>query len=378
MLSADTFHPSELAESDIAVWRALQAAEPAFADPLLGPDFARAVGRVREDARVSVFRRDGQVAGVLAYHLRPGGFVRAIGAPFSDYHALVAEPGLSATDALAAAGLTAFRFTGLIDPHAAFEATSESEAFVIALDATAADGGAETYLEALRTASPKRFKNYRRLDHKLDREVGPLRIVAHDADRAAFDQLIAWKRDHLTRTGMHDVLAADWTCRLMADLFETHDGPLSGLMINLYAGDRLVAGHFGVRAGAYYHPWIASTDPDLAAWSPGQVFLTRAIAAMPDLGLTTYDLGASHEHYKRPYALTTRRVGQGLATAATAQGRVAQLSEQAWILAGGVAQPVARLRRRLDSIAAAELSLAGRARGLATAIAARASVLEAA
>jgi CelD/BcsL family acetyltransferase involved in cellulose biosynthesis len=371
MLSADTLHPSELAEPDIAAWRALQAAAPAFANPLLGPDFARAVGAVREDARVSVFRRDGRVVGVLAYHLRTGGFVRAIGAPFSDYHALLAEPGLTAAAALAAAGLTAFRFTGLIDPHAAFEATSEAEAFVIHLGA-----GAEAYLEALRAQSPKRFKNYRRLDHKLDREVGPLRMVAHDADRAAFDQLIAWKRDQLTRTGMHDVLAADWTRRLMADLFEAQDGPLRGLMINLYAGDRLVAGHFGVRAGAYYHPWIASTDPELAAWSPGQVFLTRAIAAMPDLGLLTYDLGASHEHYKRPYALTTRRVGEGLATAGTAQGRVAQLSEQAWILAGGVARPVARLRRRLDSIAAAELSLAGRARGLATAIAARAPILE--
>jgi CelD/BcsL family acetyltransferase involved in cellulose biosynthesis len=374
MLSAETYHPSELAEPDAVQWRALQAAYADFANPLLGPDFARAVGKVRDDARVSVFRRDGRVVGFLAYHLRPGGFVRAIGAPFSDYHALVAEPGLSAEEALAAAGVAAFRFTGLVDPHGAFEVASRGEAFAITLQGTAED-----YLEALRAASPKRFKNYRRLDHKLDREVGELRIVAPDHDPAAFAQLIAWKRDQLTRTGVHDVLAADWPRRLMAELFETRGGPMRGLMINLYAGDRLAAGHFGVRIGGYYHPWIASTDPELAAWSPGQIFLSRAIAAMPDLGLSTYDLGASHEHYKRPYALNTRMIGEGLATAATPQGRVARLSEQAWILAGGVgAGPVARLRRRLDSIAAAELSLAGRARGLATAIAARAVTREAA
>jgi CelD/BcsL family acetyltransferase involved in cellulose biosynthesis len=263
MLSAETYHPNELAEPDAAQWRVLQAAHADFANPLLGPDFARAVGKVRDDARVSVFRRDGRAVGFLAYHLRPGGFVRAIGAPFSDYHSLVAEPGLSAEEALAAAGVAAFRFTGLVDPHGAFEVASRVEAFAIALE-----GRAEDYLEALRAASPKRFKNYRRLDHKLDREVGELRIVAPDHDPAAFEQLIAWKRDQMTRTGVHDVLAADWTRRLMAELFETRDGPMRGLMINLYAGDRLVAGHFGVRAGGYYHPWIASTDPELAAWSP--------------------------------------------------------------------------------------------------------------
>lgn len=373
MLKADTFHPRDLSPSDQDAWRALQAAHGDFANPILGPDFARAVGEVREDARVSVFRRDGRALGFLAYHLRPSGFIRAIGAPFSDYHALVAEPGLGAAEALSAAGLTAFRFTGLLDPHAAFEVTSQVEAFAITLD-----GSAEAYLEALRAASPKRFKNYRRLDHKLDREVGTLRIVAPDHDPATFERLIAWKRDQFTRTGVHDVLAADWTCRLMRQLFETREGPLHGLMITLHAGDRLVAGHFGVRSGDYFHPWIASTDPELTAWSPGQIFLSRAIAAMPDLGLATYDLGASHEHYKRPYALHTRMIGEGLATAATAQGRVAQLSEQAWVLAGGTgAGPVARLRRRLDSIAAAELSLAGRARGLATAIVARAGALEA-
>ena len=374
MLSAETFHPSELTEPDATAWRALQASERDFANPLLGPDFARAVGRARDDARVSMFHREGRTVGFLAYHLRPGGFVRAIGAPFSDYHALVAEPGLSPAEALAAAGLAAFRFTGLVDPHGVFgpDIASQAEAFLIALD-----GSAEVYLEALRAASPKRFKNYRRLDHKLDREVGTLRIVAPDQDPAAFEQLLAWKRDQLTRTGVHDVLASDWSRSLMGELFETRQGPMCGLMINLYAGDRLAAGHFGVRSGDYFHPWIASTDPELAAWSPGQVFLSRAIAAMPELGLATYDLGASHAHYKRPYALSARMIGEGLTTSATAQGRVAQLSRQAWILAGGVGSgPVARLRRRLDSIAAAEPSLAGRARGLASAIAARASILE--
>lgn len=370
MLRAETCHPAELSEADAKAWRALCASRPEFASPLLGPDFARIVGAVRRDARVAVWRWGEKPVGFLAYHRRPGGYARPIGAPLSDYHGLVSCGALDMPQALAAAGLSAYRFTGLVDPLNAFRTSvaTRAEAYVIQLESDA-----EAYLEALRAASPKRFKNYRRLDHKLDREVGAIEVVAPDPSQDAFDQLIAWKREQLVRTGVHDFLAPDWTRGLMQGLFERRDGDFQGLMINLYAGGRLVAGHFGVRLGETYHPWIASTDPDLAAWSPGQVFLLRAIAAMPGLALRTYDLGPGHDHYKRPYALATRTVGEGLIGAANAAGRTAEAKQAAWTLAGAHRAGVAgRLRRRLDAIATAELTLTGRALGLASAVAARA------
>jgi CelD/BcsL family acetyltransferase involved in cellulose biosynthesis len=364
MSTAETFHPRDLSDGDAADWRALCATDSAYGSPLMGPEFAQAVGEVRDDARVTIWRDGAAMAGVLAYHRRPGAFARPIGAPLADYHGPILTDGLDFAEALQAAGLSAYRFTGLTSGRGGIEGGAAKESFAIDLD-----GSADDYLEALRAASPKRFKNYRRLDHKLDREVGALRIVA-DADPEAFDRLIAWKRDQIGRTGVHDFLGAAWTGALMRNLFERREGGFQGLMLNLYAGDRLVAGHFGARRGATYHPWIASTDPELAAWSPGQVFLGRAIAAMPDLGLSTYDLGTGHEHYKRPYAMTVRPVGEGLATAKGAAGRVAQASEQAWTLAGARGDgPLGRLRRRLDAIATVELSLAGRTRGLAQALA---------
>lgn len=366
MLQAETIHPSDLSDADASAWRALCARRPAFDHPLLGPDFAQAVGRVRSDARVAIWRRDGAAVGFLPHHRRPGGLARAIGAPLSDYHALVADEALDVPAALEAAGLKAFRFSGLVDADGAFEpfATASQDGFLITLD-----DGADAYLEALRAASPKRFKNYRRLDHKLEREVGAIDLRA-DASQAAFDAMITWKREQLTRTGLHDFLRPDWTRDLLQGLFERREGEFQGLLVSLYAGERLAAAHFGVVARGVYHPWIASTDPEMASSSPGQVFLLRAIAAMPKLGLTTYDLGLGHEHYKRPYTLSTRTVAGGLATASGAGGRVAQASERAWVLAGAHGSgPVGRLRRRLDAIATVELSLAGRARGFAEALA---------
>ncbi|MCC7268253.1 MAG: GNAT family N-acetyltransferase [Caulobacteraceae bacterium] len=370
MRAAETLHPDDLSDADAEAWRALCAATPAFESPLLGPDFTRAVGRVRDDARVTLWRRDGRLKAAFAYHRRPGGLGRAIGAPLSDYHGLVQAPDfrLEGAQALAAAGLSAWRFNGLVDPFGAFAAASGEprDGYVVRTG-----GQAEAYLEALRAASPKRFKNYRRLDHKLEREVGPITLVAADQSREAYERLLAWKRDQLHRTGAHNFFHGGWTQRLFDRFFDEGEGPLQGLAMNLYAGGRLVAGHFGVRLGDVYHPWIASADPELAAWSPGQVFLGRAIAAMPGVGLRVYDLGPGHAHYKAPYARDVTRLAEGLATADSPAGRAARASDALWTAGARRSRRVGRLRRRLDHIASVELTLRGRAYGFADALAAQ-------
>jgi len=323
---------------------------------------------VRDDARVAVIRRGGETLGFLPYHRRPAAMARAIGSPLSDYHGLVtrADAGLDAAEVLRAADLTAYRYTGLIDPFGVFGRNETKTAHVI--DLGGAD--AEAYLEAVRAASPKKIKNWRRLDSKLEREMGSIDLVAADRSREAFDQLIAWKREQLERTGVHDFLRPQWVQGLLLDLFQKRTGPFQGLMITLYAGGELVAGHFGVRLDGVYHPWIASTNPAYGEWSPGQIFFMRAIAAMPGLGLHHYDLGPGHDHYKGAYALNQVQIGDGTATASTMAGRMAHSLDGVMIRAGSKGQgPVGRLTRRMESISSVELTLGGRMRGLVDAFA---------
>ncbi len=371
MIEAEVLHPSRLAAGDRAAWLAWCAATPAFGSPLLGPDFAEAVGAVREDARVAVLRRGGAAAGFLAYHARPSGYARPIGSPFSDYHALITPPGapIGGAWALAAAGVSAYRFSALVDPYGCFAAVpgEADEGYVMRLG----EGGAEAYAEQLRQANPKRFKNWRRLENKLEREVGPVTMVGPDHDVAAYDLLMDWKRAQLKRTGLHDFLAADWTRTLMRSLFETRDGDFQGMMITLRAGDRVIAGHFGVRLGDVFHPWIASIDPQGGTWSPGQTLLSQAIRVMPRLGLSSYDLAASHGHYKAPFCLDRVPVREGSAVAATAAGRRQGRREDAWSRASRAAPAVGKLRRRMDHVASVELSMGGRMRGLLQAVAAQ-------
>lgn len=365
-LEVEVISANTLSAGDIQAWSNIQSSEPAFNNPLFGPHFCLAVGAVREDARVAIYRRDGQPVAFFPHHRRPGNFGRPIGAPFSDYHGVVSDKraGLESPQLLRLAGLSAFRHNGLIDPHAIFPTPGQThEAYAIELS-----GAPEDYLEAVRAASPKKFKNYRRLQHRLA-ELGPLRLEA-DRSPPTFDQLLAWKSAQFRRTGLQDVLRPAWTRRLMRNLFETIDGPMAGLMLTLHAGDTLVAGHFGIRANGVYHPWIASANPALSAFSPGQAFLDQAIRAMPGLGLQTYDLGPGHDHYKRGFASTTRSIGSGMVSVVETPGYLGPAGERPWAMVGRgrSAAAVDRVRRRLDHIAVVDPSVGGRMRGLVEAV----------
>lgn len=357
MLSAEIIKPAELASRDRSAWQALRESNPAFQSPLLGPDFAAAVGRVRKDAAVAVYRWNGAAVGFLAHHRRPGGLARPMGAPFSDYQALIAEPGLSGAEALRLAGLREFRFSGLIDPHGSFGAHEESSSYAIGLPA--GENSAVEFLETLRAGSAKRFKNLRRLDHKLEREVGEVALIGPDRSELHFDLLFAWKHAQFARSGLTDVFAPLWVQRLMRQLFTTTGGPLSGLMLTLMAGERPVGVHFGVREGDRYHPWAAAHDEELAAYSPGQLFLWRAVEAMPRLGLRWYDLSGGHDHYKLPFASETLTVMSGRTREALG-----------WrVLKRAVGPGAARLQRRIEQIAATELTVPGRVHAFAQALA---------
>jgi len=350
-----------LGETDAVRWRALQAADPAFESPLMGPDFARAVGRRREDAEIAVFEQEGRALGYLAYHRRPGGFARPIGTPFADYHGLVCEPdlGLSGGDILRRLGLKAFRHNGLIDPSGRFgEAGSARDGHVIRLA-----GSPEAHLDACFAARPKMFRNWRRLARRLG-ERGPLRLSA-EPDTAAFDQMMRWKSAQFARTGATDVLRPAWASGLMRDLAETTEGPARGLMLTLWSGDVLAAGEFGVRSGRVFHPWIAAMNPDLATFSPGAAFMEAAVRAMPGLGLEVIDLATGNDHSKRPFATETRPATAGLTVTDGAAGVGPRLGERAWAM-GGLDRlgAVGKVQRRLDHIAAVDPSVAGRARGV--------------
>jgi CelD/BcsL family acetyltransferase involved in cellulose biosynthesis len=368
MIQAEVQHPRALTEGDARDWRDFCAADPAFANPLLGPEFARIVGEAREDARVAVLRRDGRAIGFLPFHARPSGMAQPIGSVFSDYQALVSAPDerICGAEALAAARISGLRLSGLVDPHGVFPSAIQSELEGYVIEPGPAP---EAYYAGLQQANAKRFKNWRRLQNKLEREWGEVVLTAEDRSAGALDQLIAWKRDQFRSTGAHDVFRPDWARTLFQRVFEA-SGDARPVLVSLRAGGKLVAGHFGLAVGRHAHAWLSATNPDCAACGPGQVLTLRLAEVMPQLGLDSYDLSPGYAHYKAPFATRAVPVREGMVSAQGRAGAAARTLNAAWALAGDRrSHTVSRLRRRFDQISAVELSAGGRMRGMVEALA---------
>jgi CelD/BcsL family acetyltransferase involved in cellulose biosynthesis len=67
----------------------------------------------------------------------------------------------------------------------------------------------------------------------------------------------------------------------------------------VYAGDHLIAAHFGLRADNVLHWWFPVYDHEFANLAPGWILLRELVSAAPELGITRIDLGRGEDEYKR-------------------------------------------------------------------------------
>ena len=339
----------------MASWRALQALTPEFGTPLVGPDFAQFVAKHRPDAKVAIGHENGEDVAFFPFHPTRSGYARGIGAPFCDYQAIVSHPELKldGQDFLTKAGISSCAFSSLMDPLGVFDTSSMTkiEAYRISCAQTA-----EERLETIRVSSPKFAKNLRRLTRKIEHEIGPLRLVGDDQSIDSFNVLMTLKSNQYAQSGLTDVLRPTWVKTFMRELFESRDTDFRGCLVTLYAGDKIIAGQFGVRQGDWFHPWIASTCTESLAFSPGIIFLSEAIQQCDTYGVKTIDLAEGHGHYKSQFCRTPLIVSAGVIghnpKTAPAQG----------------AGALAVIDRRLDQISALEPRFGGRLRALGEAI----------
>ena len=346
-MKVTTISAESLTEGQIDRWAALQRETPEFGSPLVGPYFAQLVQRHRGDVHVAIATEAGHDVAFFAFHKASHGHVRPVGAPFSDYQAIVSEPGLKldGTAFLAEAGIERMAVSGLMDPHGWFQSAPLEPTLGYRLSLN--DGGA-VKLERLRQANPKWAKNLRRLANKMERELGPIRFVSGDQDPKALEAVLQLKIDQYLESGLTDVLRPHWVKAMMQDLFSRNNPEFGGCLITLYAGDYMVSGQFGVRQGGWFHPWIASTCPKAHPFSPGIVFLAQMVRHAEEIGIETIDLAQGHSHYKSQFARNpvTVLVGQ--------VGRRATVASTAHI------GPIGLIQKRLDLIASVEPDLAGR------------------
>jgi CelD/BcsL family acetyltransferase involved in cellulose biosynthesis len=234
MTSVEVLRPSELAHADRQAWAAMIAAEPRFGNPLLTFDFAEAVAAVRTDAHVAVYRRSGRAVAFWAHHRSASGNGRPIGAPFSDYHALISEPdpGLTEPEVLSMAGLRRFQYSGLIDPWGVFEGPAAT-ATGYRIDV---EGGEQDVMAALRTRTPEHVKTWLKKERRFNREHREVTFDACNRSAADLQRVFAWKSRQLRSAGLHDVLSPLWVRTLMSDLHQRQGEGFGGVLSHSRGG----------------------------------------------------------------------------------------------------------------------------------------------
>ena len=257
-----------LVPADLDAWRRLRTANGALDSPYFHPGFAAAVHGIGHDVDVAVARgTDGSPTMLLPVQVQRG-VARPAGWPGVDFQAPIAAPG-TAVDAAAllrAGGWRALAFDHLLaDAAGGLEDSIEVRHDSPFVDVT---GGLDGYLERASSTGRQNMQQARRRTRKLEEEVGPLRFVADSDDPELLADVVRLKRGQYRATGAPDYFAVAGRQELLSSLLGTHDREFGAVLSGLYAGDRLVAAHFGLRSDACCTGGSPSTTPTSPASAP--------------------------------------------------------------------------------------------------------------
>ncbi|MGR3802519.1 GNAT family N-acetyltransferase [Marinibacterium profundimaris] len=292
-------------------WRAVQSGAPVFRSPFFSVDFMRIVARHRSDLRLALLRdpdTPAEIAGFFPFHRRPGGRGVPLAGPIADYQGILGSTdGVDPARLLESCGLSHFDYDHALGTSPVFrqEAFRETASPLIDLGE-----GFDAWYGSRRRATSA-IKTTERKMRKLEREIGPVRFDPDDRTPGAWDQLLAWKRAALADKGVGLTLDTPWVQGIARDIHEA-DGPeFSGRLSTLYAGDRLVAAHFGMRSADAWHWWFPAYDPEMSQYSPGLGLLLHCARQAAEDGMAELDLGRGSERYKREFASGARRLCEG-------------------------------------------------------------------
>ncbi|SDM03075.1 GNAT family N-acetyltransferase [Aliiruegeria lutimaris] len=304
----ETITTRDLDPDLVEKWRVLQSQSEDLASPFFSPEFALAVGRCRNDLHVGLIREGSDIIGLIPFHRRGCGRGVPVGGKLCDYQGIIgiAPPSALMGDLLRGLGLSAFDFNHALSAQPLFAENGYFSSTSPGVDLRA---GYDRWKEEV-NARTKALKTLARKERKLAREAGPLRFQVHDPSPEAWSGFQRWKRNALKRLGVQ-FLADGWDKALLEDLRQQQEPSFQGRLSTLYAGDRMVAAHFGITTPRAWHWWFPSYDPDLGNLSAGLVLMRHCIEAAALEGMAELDFGRGSERYKIEFSNQARALSEG-------------------------------------------------------------------
>jgi CelD/BcsL family acetyltransferase involved in cellulose biosynthesis len=299
-LTVSRIAAGELTSEHIRRWSQVQQSNELLQSPFFRPEFTQAVAAVRDDIEVAILRRGGEIVGFLPFQRRYRWLGRPVAAGLNDFQGIICNPTcrVDPNQLLRACGLLTWKFDHLIVAQPALEGYAWHRRPSPYLNV--ADGF--TAFLANRPSASRRIRGTLQKARKLEREHGPTRFVAHATDPSVFQFLRERKSIQCRRTGAGDVFSFPWAVQLLERLNREQGPDCCGMLSALYAGERLIAVHQGLRSRSVLHCWITTYERSLASFSPGWMLFVRLAQEAQSLGIRRIELGAGPEEYKESLA----------------------------------------------------------------------------
>ncbi len=288
---------SALSPDILTAWANLQRTNLDLASPYFSPEFTQIVAAVRDEVEVAVVENGGRIEALFPYQRGRCNIAGPVGEFISDYQGLICEPDFTVEprQLLRDCGLAAWDFNQLPVTQTSFTEFHYEQNRSPIIDLSA---GYEAYIKERREAGSEQIKKAGNLMRRLERELGPPRFIVHSTDKALLTQLLAWKTAQYRQNRWRDLFSIPWVRQVVEKIHSTQSDEFAGMFSALYAGDRLVAAHFGMRSATVWHYWFPAYDLAFSKYSPGVILLLKMAEAAPAMGIKTIDLGCGEHSYK--------------------------------------------------------------------------------
>ena len=358
MLAVDRIErlrPQDLTADDQALWSEFLAVRPDLQGPYFDVRYVQAIGASVPGAGVLRLYCGNRVAGFFAYQKR-GSVLLPMGAPLSDYHGVISEPGLVVDfdRLLKVTGTRHLEFQGWVGPI-----TDKAPSLQLTRRVADASDGFDAWWAACDAVHHKFFKNIGRCQRNVEKDFGGFDFSWERVTPEVMDWVIGLKREQYKKTGMHDVFGCGWT-RALLDSLACVDSPDFGLRAGVFRHQgQLVAAEISLVQGEACHLWFPTYDPAYGRYSVGILLTVAIIRNTESLGIRRFDFGTGGEDYKSPMTAPGGACLEGELTAA--HQPVSRLLDAASHLLPKTQFDGVRLslRRRVKLIRATETGLAG-------------------
>lgn len=293
----------DLTVEHVEAWSAFQTTNSALESPFFRPEFTRAVAQDDENVYVGILHQpSGGIAGFFPFRsVRPG---YGTSLEMCDYQGVIAKPEFQfgATELVRGCGLKVWEFDHLLSTQQAFRNfhTYEADSPIINLEI-----GYDAYIENLNETGKKQLAKIATSTRKVERELGALRFVQDCHDVGVMAKMHEWR-------ALKYGALPQRSHKALEIIRQTNTDEFGGVLSALYAGDQLIAVHFGIRSRTVWHWWFPAYNPELPSrYAPGLLLLLNMAQTNSRLGTRMIDLGKGKQDYKDKFRNDSLTVATG-------------------------------------------------------------------